>query len=109
MKSFLEYIQKLYEEKKQIVLLSWFYAAVALVCFFIAGICALVDQSFGISVLIVPIVALTALCANITVWALIKLLVAHIEEYKASKDAKASKDSKSSKDDKEVKDSKKKA
>ena len=103
MENFINYILKLYKEKKQIVLLSYFFAAVAAICFVIAGFCALVDQSFGISLLIVPIVALTALCANITVWALIKLFVAHIEEARSAKKCEASnKEVAKKEDDKKV-------
>lgn len=80
MKAVFDYLKKLYYERKQVSLLSWFYGAAAIVFIFIAGLCALVNQSFGVALLIVPIVALIALCANVTVWALVKLGIQHLEE-----------------------------
>lgn len=80
MKTVFDYLMKLYHERKQITLLSWFYGTVAVVFVFFAGLCALVNQSFGVAILIVPLVAMVALCANVTVWALVKLGISHIEE-----------------------------
>lgn len=80
MKTVFDYLMKLYRERKQITLLSWFYGTVAVVFVFFAGLCALVNQSFGVAILIVPLVAMVALCANVTVWALVKLAISHIEE-----------------------------
>ena len=80
MKTVFDYLMKLYRERKQITLLSWFYGTVAVVFVFFAGLCALVNQSFGVAVLIVPLVAMVALCANVTCCALVKLCISHIEE-----------------------------
>lgn len=80
MKAVFEYLKKLYLERKQISLLSCFYGVVAVAFVFIAGLCALVNQSFGVALLIIPLVALVALCANVTVWALIKLGIQHLTE-----------------------------
>lgn len=80
MKAVFEYLKKLYRERKQISLLSWFYGSVAVIFVFIAGLCALINQSFGVALLIVPLVALVALCANVTVWALVKLGIQKLEE-----------------------------
>ena len=80
MKTVFDYLMKLYRERKQITLLCWFYGTVAVVFVFFAGLCALVNQSFGVAILIVPLVAMVALCANVTVWALVKLGISRIEE-----------------------------
>ncbi len=87
MESVLNYLLKLYKENRQISLLSWFYGFVAVLFIFIAGLCALVNQPFGVGLLIVPLVAMIALCANVTVWALVKLFIQHIEEYQNTKHA----------------------
>ena len=47
MKTVFDYLMKLYRERKQITLLSWFYGTVAVVFVFFAGLCALVK--LGIS------------------------------------------------------------
>ena len=60
MKTVFDYLMKLYRERKQITLLSWFYGTVAVVFVFFAGLCALVNQSFGVAILIVPLVAMVA-------------------------------------------------
>ncbi len=80
MKAVFEYLKKLYRDRKQICLLSWFYGTVAVAFVFIAGLCALINQSFGVALLIVPLVAMIAMCANVTVWALIKLGIQRLEE-----------------------------
>jgi Na+/melibiose symporter-like transporter len=71
----LKYFLNLYRDRKQITLLSWVYAAVAVIFVFIAGIFALVNQSFGVSMLIIPAISVVALIANVVIWALIKLVL----------------------------------
>lgn len=84
----LKYFLNLYRDRKQITLLSWVYAAVAVIFVFIAGIFALVNQSFGVSMLIVPAIAVVALIANIVIWALIKLVLDVASEKAGIKDEK---------------------
>ncbi len=86
MESVKNYILKLYKNNDEIALLSWFYGAIAVLFVFIAGLCALIDQPFGVGLLIIPLVAIIALCANITVWALIKLFIQHLDEHKPEKE-----------------------
>ena len=75
MKSVLNYFFNLYRDKAQIILLSWCYSAIAIIFVIIAGFCALINQSFGVAMLIIPLVAVTALCMNVVMWALIRFLL----------------------------------
>lgn len=70
-----DYFIKLYKEKSQLALLTWAYLAITVVFVILAGIFALFNQAFGLSVLIVPFVAIIALCVNVTAWALIRYLL----------------------------------
>ena len=101
-----KYFSNLYKEKSQVVLLTWAYSIVAIIFILIAGICALISQNVGVAVLIIPLVSVTALCLNVTVWALIRFAIESIELRKRSKKA-AKKNAKSSKSSKSVKSEKK--
>ena len=57
------------------MLLSWVYGIIAVVFVFVAGIFALINQSVGVAILIVPLIAICALSANIVVWALVHLML----------------------------------
>ena len=70
-----DYFIKLYKEKSQLALLTWAYLAITVVFVILAGIFALFNQAVGLSVLIVPFVAIIALCVNVTAWALIRYLL----------------------------------
>lgn len=71
----LEYFEGLYKDKSQVALLTWAYSIVAIAFVFIAGIFALFNQSLGVSLLIIPLIAATALCANVVVWALVRFAI----------------------------------
>jgi len=71
-------IIKLYKEGKELTLLEIAYFAITIVTFAIAGVIALFNQSFGVSILIVPLVALIAGVMNIVAWSLVKLIVEHM-------------------------------
>lgn len=71
--SIVKYLAKLYEERRELALLQWTYLAMAVVSVIIAGIFALINQSLGVSILIVPLVAFVAMSMNIIAWALVKL------------------------------------
>lgn len=71
----LRYFIGLYRKNRQLVLLSWVYGILAIVFVFIAGIFALINQSVGVAILIVPLVAICALSANVVAWALIHLML----------------------------------
>lgn len=68
-----KYLSKLYDERRELALLQWTYLAMAVVSVVIAGIFALFNQSLGVSILIVPLVAFIAMSMNIVAWALVKL------------------------------------
>ena len=71
----LRYFIGLYRKNRQLVLLSWVYGILAVVFVFIAGIFALINQSVGVAILIVPLIAICALSANVVAWALIHLML----------------------------------
>jgi hypothetical protein len=71
----LRYFIGIYRKNRQLVLLSWVYGILAIVFVFIAGIFALINQSVGVAILIVPLVAICALSANVVAWALIRLML----------------------------------
>ena len=68
-----DYLSKQYREHKELVLLEWTYFGLAVVSIVIAGVLALFNQALGISVLIVPLIALIAMSTNVVAWALVKL------------------------------------
>ncbi len=71
-------IIKLYKEGKELTLLEIAYFTITIISFAIAGVIALFNQSFGVSILIVPLVALVAGVMNIVAWSLVKLIVEHM-------------------------------
>ena len=82
MMNFLDKMLDIYHKKGQVALLSYTYGAIALVSVVFAGFCALVNQSFGVAVLIVPLVSIIALCMNVVVWALVRFGIQSYEEKK---------------------------
>lgn len=70
-----KYFMNLYRGRKQVILLSWAYLFMAVVSVLIAGICALINQSVGVGMLILPLIAITALCANIVVWSFVRFII----------------------------------
>lgn len=82
MMNFLDKMLDIYHKKGQVALLSYTYSAIALLGLIFAGFCALVNQSFGVAVLIIPLVSVTALCMNVVVWALVRFGIQSYEEKK---------------------------
>jgi hypothetical protein len=80
--NFLDKLLDIYRKKGQIALLSYTYGAIALVSVIFAGFCALINQSFGVAVLIIPLVSITALCMNVVVWSLVRFSIQSYEEKK---------------------------
>lgn len=68
----INYFANLYKEKKQVALLTWAYSILAVVTIFVAGLCALINQSIGVGMLIVPLVSIIALCMNVVAWSLVR-------------------------------------
>ena len=91
MKSVFDYFIDLYKQNKQIVLLTWCYSIIAIVFVMIAGLIALINQPLGVAILIVPLVAVIALCMNIVFWALIHLAISEKSAKKTTKPASKSK------------------
>ena len=83
---------KLYKDRRELTLLEITYFALSIVSFAIAGIIALFNQSLGVSVLIVPLIALVAGIMNIVAWSLVKLIIEGLissrKEDKANKSSK---------------------
>ena len=71
-------IIKLYKEGRELTLLEIAYFAITVVSFAVAGVVALFNQSLGVSVLIIPLVALVAGVMNIVAWSLVKLIIEHL-------------------------------
>ena len=66
---------KLYEDGRELTLLEITYFALSVLSFMVAGILALFNQALGVSVLIVPLIALVAGVMNIVAWSLVKLII----------------------------------
>ncbi len=91
----MNYIAKLFEERRELALLQWTYFVMSILAVLIAGIFALFNQSLGVSMLVVPLVAITAASMNVVAWALIKLAAeTFLPKPKAVKTTKASKKAK---------------
>jgi uncharacterized membrane protein YhhN len=85
----LKYFAKLREERRELALLEWTYLAMAVVSVLIAGVFALFNQSIGMGMLIVPLVAFIAMSMNIVAWALIRLAMeTWLPKRKSSKKSK---------------------
>lgn len=78
-------ITRMYREKREISLLTWAYASVAVVVLIVAGLIALVNQPTGVSLLVVPLISVVAMIANVVVWALIRFIIETHEQNEKSK------------------------
>lgn len=75
MESIWEKFTKMYREKSQVSLLTWAYAIISVAVIIVAGLIALINQSVGVAILIVPLIAIAAMCANVMVWSLIRFIL----------------------------------
>lgn len=73
MNNSLKYFAKLYDERRELALLAWAYLVIGVGSVIVAGVFALFNQELGQAILVVPFVAMIALCMNVVAWALIKL------------------------------------
>jgi hypothetical protein len=71
--------------------MSYAYLFIAVASLVVAGICALVNQPFGIKMLIVPLISGAALIGNIVVWALIRFAIDSVSEHYEEKEAEQKK------------------
>jgi hypothetical protein len=72
---FLQYLKQLYKEQRELTILEITYLIIAVLSFLVAAVIALLNQSLGVALLIIPFVSFLALSANIIVWALIRMLL----------------------------------
>ena len=83
---------KLYKDRRDLTLLEIAYFALSVFSFIVAGTISLFNQSLGVSILIVPLIALVAGVVNIVAWSLVKILIEGLANKKDDgKAAKASK------------------
>ena len=69
------HISNLYKNRRELLILEWTYLLIAIFSLFAAGLLALINQSLGAAVLIVPLCAFIAFAMNVVAWALIKLVI----------------------------------
>ena len=87
----------MYREKNQLSLLTWAYAIISIAVVIMAGLIALINQSVGVAILIIPLVAIAAMCANVIVWSLIRFLLQTYETKEKAKQRAAKRAVKKSK------------
>lgn len=73
--SLISYLKQLYKEKRELTILEITYLIIAGISFLVAAVIALLNQSLGVGLLIIPFIAFLAFSANLIVWALVKMLV----------------------------------
>ena len=72
--SMTRYFSKLYQEKRELALVGWAYFAMMIVSVVIAIVTfAVFNESLGVGILIVPMVAMVAISMNVVAWTLIKI------------------------------------
>lgn len=81
---------KLYRENRELTLLEIAYFALSVLSFVVASVVALFNQSLGVSILIVPLIALIAGVMNVVAWALVKLVMEQIISAKTGKKSEKS-------------------
>ena len=77
---FLNYLQKLYLERRELSILELAYLVISLFSFVVAAIIALLNQSLGVALLIIPCISCLAFSANIIVWSLIKMFIEELDK-----------------------------
>lgn len=71
----IDYLRRLYQQKRELMILEFSYALFALVTFLVSAVIALLNQPLGISLLIVPLTSLLALVVNFIIWASVRVLI----------------------------------
>lgn len=72
---FLQYLKQLYKEQRELTILEVTYLIIAVLSFLVAAVIALLNQSLGVALLIIPFISFLALSANMIVWALVRMLL----------------------------------
>lgn len=81
----IKYFTNLYKENRQIALLTWIYGSVAVVSLLVAGLFALINQTIGQALLLVPGICVLVLIMNLIVWSLVRSTIESIEDSKKRK------------------------
>ena len=71
----LGYFKDLYQKHREYTLLQWLYAIVAILSLVICGIIALMNQTLGISLLIIPLTFGVAFATNLVIWSLLSTVL----------------------------------
>ena len=71
----LQYLKQLYKEQRELTILEITYLIIAVLSFLVAAVIALLNQSLGVALLIIPFVSFLALSANMIVWALVRIFL----------------------------------
>lgn len=71
----LQYFKQLYKEQRELTILEVTYLIIAVLSFLVAAVIALLNQSLGVALLIIPFVSFLALSANMIVWALVRMFL----------------------------------
>lgn len=80
----IKYFTNLYKEGRQIALLAWVYGTASVILVIIAGLLAIIDQSLGRLVLIVPAVCVVVMLANLVTWSIIHTIFDSLKEKQKS-------------------------
>ena len=72
---FLQYLKQLYKEQRELTILEVTYLIIAVLSFLVAAVIALLNQSLGVALLIIPFVSFLALSANMIVCSLVRMLL----------------------------------
>lgn len=73
----LGYFKDLYQKGQKFELLEWLYLGITILFVFIAGMIALLNQSFGVGLLVIPLISFVAFLANYVSWSLINTIAGH--------------------------------
>ena len=78
-------VLNLYENKREFTILQGAYLTIAILSLVFAGLVALINQSYGVSLLVVSLVAIIPFCTNVIAWALISLALGAMSEKRANR------------------------
>lgn len=68
------YFAKLYKNRQELMILELTYAILTALSIVVAGLVALLNQSLGVGLLIIPLVSFVGFLMNIVTWAMVKLI-----------------------------------
>ena len=59
---FLQYLKQLYKEQRELTILEVTYLIIAVLSFLVAAVIALLNQSLGVALLIIPFLLFSSIC-----------------------------------------------